>query len=292
MVRSGRRRRFYGSAGGELIHGPVHHAAFEGVAGYSLKYFERAPARFWRSGRPLQLDELAFVAVNAGEPYAFEVIDPARTRITAAFFPAAEVQAAWAGAFISEARLLDTPDAAPTPVFSDFLHRAGPGLGRTLASLRARRDASGLAPAQVDELLVELLSEAVGAEAALAPLRRDALRSRQRGELLRRLSLARRFIEAEAGRELSLDEMAAAASLSKYHFLRRFRDVFGVSPGAYHRGVRLERAAERLARGERSLTSLALDAGYRDLAAFSRAFRRRFGAPPSLWRAKPQSRTS
>ncbi|MFC3076504.1 helix-turn-helix transcriptional regulator [Phenylobacterium terrae] len=291
-MRSGRRRRFYGSAGGELIHGPVHHAAFEGTAGYSLKYFEGAPARFWRTGRPLQLDGLAFVVVNAGEPYAFEVTDPARTRITAAFFAEAEVRSAWAGALTPEARLLDAPDTAASPAFSDFLHRPGPGLARALAALRARRDAGALEGSQVDEVLADLLSVAVGAEAGIAHLRIAGLRSRQREELLRRLSLARRFIEARADGELSLDEMAAAANLSKYHFLRRFRDVFGMAPGAYHRRVRLERAAERLARGAPSLTNLALDAGYRDLAAFSRAFRRRFGVPPSQWRAKPQLRTS
>lgn len=74
--------------------------------------------------------------------------------------------------------------------------------------------------------------------------------------------------------------MAARAMLSPYHFNRLVRAGIGEAPAAFRRRLLLERAAWRLARGA-SVTDAGLEAGYDAIEAFSRAFTRAHGVPPS-----------
>ena len=66
---------------------------------------------------------------------------------------------------------------------------------------------------------------------------------------------------------------------------RVFPQVAGLSLRAYVARLRARAAAERLTRGVRDLTRLALDLGYADHSHFTNAFRREWGVPPSVFRA-------
>lgn len=79
--------------------------------------------------------------------------------------------------------------------------------------------------------------------------------------------------------------MAARAMLSPFHFNRLVRSGIGEAPGAFRRRLLLERAAWRLGRGA-SVTEAALEAGYDAVEAFSRAFTRAYGVPPSRFAAE------
>jgi AraC-like DNA-binding protein len=108
-----------------------------------------------------------------------------------------------------------------------------------------------------------------------------ALKQSTRIETLNRLERARAFIHERTNTPLTLDEIADAAHLSRFHLSRTFAQTYGAAPLSYHRGLRLEAAARRLAKSECSATHLAQELGYASLSAFSRAFARQFGAPPS-----------
>jgi|GEM_PF-52887 len=98
----------------------------------------------------------------------------------------------------------------------------------------------------------------------------------------------RRAIERIAGTldgALELDALARAAALSPLHFHHVFRGMVGETPLELHRRLRLERAAFRLLSGDEPVTRIAFDAGYETHEAFTRAFRRAFGASPSGFRA-------
>jgi AraC family transcriptional regulator len=101
----------------------------------------------------------------------------------------------------------------------------------------------------------------------------------------RRVVEAIRLVESDAGRPLQLKEMAASAGMSKYHFLRIFRRLTGVTPHQYLISARLRRAALALASSRRPVIAIALDAGFGDLSTFNKTFRAVFGLTPTQYRA-------
>ena len=102
----------------------------------------------------------------------------------------------------------------------------------------------------------------------------------------RRISTALRLIEARAEEPLSLSELASAAAMSPYHFLRTFRAVVGISPHQFVLHTRLRRAVARLQKTADSISEIAFAAGFGDLSTFNRRFARIMGASPSVFRAR------
>jgi AraC family transcriptional regulator len=87
--------------------------------------------------------------------------------------------------------------------------------------------------------------------------------------------------------ELSVPALSEVAGLSQFHFQRLFRHYLGIGVHAYVQHVRLRRAAFQLAFRRRDILEIALDAGYGSHEAFTRAFRRLVGQPPSAFREAP-----
>lgn len=82
--------------------------------------------------------------------------------------------------------------------------------------------------------------------------------------------------------------LAARAMLSPFHFNRLVRAGIGEAPAGFRRRLLLERAAWQLGRGA-SVTEASLEAGYDAVEAFSRAFTRAHGVPPSRFASEPRS---
>ncbi len=100
----------------------------------------------------------------------------------------------------------------------------------------------------------------------------------------RRAVEAALWISSHSQQDMSLDQSAARAGLSLFHFLRLFSRVLGVSPHQYLVRSRLRHAARLLAGGEQSVTDVALDAGFADLSNFVRTFHRAAGMSPGAFR--------
>ena len=82
----------------------------------------------------------------------------------------------------------------------------------------------------------------------------------------------------------SLDDLAAVAHSSPFHFHRIFSAVTGETVGSFVQRARLERAAYLMkAKPSRSLTSIAMDTGFATSQEFSRSFKRSYGIAPSQW---------
>lgn len=105
------------------------------------------------------------------------------------------------------------------------------------------------------------------------PRRRPAQRIRHRR--------VRRVLEVlhTPGGPTDLQALADVAGLSKFHFLRHFTAEVGMTPGAYLRTLRISEAARSLRRGG-SIDAAAADAGFTNLTAFTRSFRRVVGTTP------------
>lgn len=96
-------------------------------------------------------------------------------------------------------------------------------------------------------------------------------------------SLAERLDDHDADGE----DLAARVHLSRFHFDRVVTSTAGESPAKLRRRVLLERAAFRLVTTDATVLEVALEAGYGSNEAFTRAFRRAYGAAPATWRASP-----
>ena len=102
----------------------------------------------------------------------------------------------------------------------------------------------------------------------------------------RRISAVLRHIEAQVDEPLSIAELAHAAAMSPYHFLRTFRALVGMTPHQFILHARMKRAAVSLRRTHENISAIAFAAGFGDLSTFNRRFHRIFGLSPSAYRAR------
>jgi len=93
------------------------------------------------------------------------------------------------------------------------------------------------------------------------------------------------FIESHLADELTLDDIAGVAGVSRFHMVRSFAAATGLSVMRYVRARRLSEAARSLAAGAPDILNVALDADYGSHEAFTRAFRDRFGVTPEAVRS-------
>ena len=101
----------------------------------------------------------------------------------------------------------------------------------------------------------------------------------------RHLLRAKDLADARYFEPLDVDDLAAAAGLSRAHFSREFRRAFGESPHAYLLTRRLERAAALLRTTDRSVAEICLDVGLVSVGSFTTSFTRHFGVSPTAYRA-------
>ncbi|ASF11386.1 putative AraC family transcriptional regulator [Nocardia brasiliensis NBRC 14402] len=104
--------------------------------------------------------------------------------------------------------------------------------------------------------------------------------------LLPHLRRARDLADRRYADPLDLDELAAAAGVSKYHFLRAFAAVYGLTPAAYLTERRIERAQDLLRATNLTVTEVCMLVGYSSLGSFSSKFRKLVGVTPSEYQAK------
>jgi AraC-like DNA-binding protein len=87
----------------------------------------------------------------------------------------------------------------------------------------------------------------------------------------------------------SVEELAREAGLSRSGLAERFTRVIGVSPMHYLAEWRLQVAGQKLKDSNDPLVRIAEQVGYESEAAFSRAFKKKFGTAPATWRRAQQS---
>ena len=89
-----------------------------------------------------------------------------------------------------------------------------------------------------------------------------------------------RLIRDEYQRPFTVEELAAACGVSRYHFCRIFREVMGEAPIRYLNSYRLKIAATMLRLTDRPVGEIALACGFGDISYFSRLYRRELGRTP------------
>lgn len=246
---------------------PWHDGAF------SLKLVLGGEEHYRIGKRRVRLRPGDVLLVNAGERYRSWI--DTRTVAFSVFFSDDELAAATTALSATAGRLLALPggrDSVPeVPQVPLRLTRRA--LRITNASIRSLHCGT---PGSRDEATATLLStalrEVLGAvpDTALPHVKKRATRD----ELISRVFTARDYIEDRHGEDCALHTLAEVACLSKYHFLRTFTELTGMTPAGYARRLRLRRARDAIVSGQ-SPDVAARQAGYSSRHALARALRTR-----------------
>ncbi|HWB45562.1 MAG TPA: AraC family transcriptional regulator [Hyphomicrobiaceae bacterium] len=92
------------------------------------------------------------------------------------------------------------------------------------------------------------------------------------------------LLHAQPARAWTVDELAREVGLSRSALAQRFTEFLGQPPMQYLARWRLQIAAQSLKHDDEPIAVVAERVGYDSEAAFNRAFKREFGAPPASWR--------
>jgi AraC family transcriptional regulator len=129
-----------------------------------------------------------------------------------------------------------------------------------------------VAPLAIEALTLEMLVQAA---------RLDSRIERNPPQWLRQ---AREVLHEQFAESLSLFSVAQQVGVHAAHLAKMFRKHYGCAVGDYLRRLRLDHAAQLLARSDKTLSTIALAAGFYDQSHFAHLFKRRFGIPPGVFR--------
>lgn len=253
----------------------------------SIKTVLRGAIAWETPERRYEVHENTYVALNDRQHYTM-TIDSARPSTTFCVF--------FERGFVEETHRAMTARKAPTlldePVTAQrsgihFSEQLQPWPNRVLGATRAlhaaiergmsSRTAAEEAFLRVAEALVldHYESEAVRGAAEIS-----AMGAATREELYRRVCRGREMLISSLGEPVDLAAAAKAACLSRFHFLRTFREAFGETPHQFLTRQRLERARVLLAHGDASVTEVCMASGFSSVGSFSSLFRRTYGVSP------------
>lgn len=102
---------------------------------------------------------------------------------------------------------------------------------------------------------------------------------------------AMEYIKQNVGKKLTVDAIAASAGLSKYYFLRRFKEITGLTVVDYVNTLRCELAKDLLRSGQYSVKQVAVLCGFENFSYFTNVFKKYTGLLPSSLKGAPESDT-
>ena len=147
---------------------------------------------------------------------------------------------------------------------------------RTLQSLLQQ---SGQTPGTTR--FAEAVKLAMGARAEMIQSVRPVTRASMAPYRLRR---AQQYLEEHLCAEVRLEQIAAAAGLSTFHFCRQFKKATGSTPLRYVLERRVERAKRLVVETDKTLVEIALELGFSGQSHFTAIFRKLTGQTPRRYR--------
>ena len=113
-----------------------------------------------------------------------------------------------------------------------------------------------------------------------------AIRKSTRQELYRRVLLGKTFMEDSLTNPVRLDKISNEACLNKFHFLKLFKAIYGISPHQYVTKLKLDKARQLLNAGKHSVVEVCQMIGFESQGSFTNLYKRHFGVAPSIHRTR------
>lgn len=235
------------------------------------------------------VDSTSYLILNDGQRYT-NVIEEKDVNSFCIFFQPGFPEKVLHDLITPQDRLLDCPDRTSAPVhfFEKLYHHdrlLSPRLSVIHKATLNRRPVNKIWMAErFHDVLESLLW--VHRDVCREINRLSAVKAATRVEQYRRLQRAKEFIDDNYNGALTLHEIASVACLSAHHFLRSFKQVFGITPYRYITGRRLEEARRLLLHTNLPVSSICYDIGFESPGSFSWLFRRRVGVSPEEFRVR------
>ena len=270
--------------------GHTHFARTDGLP-LSLKCMFNGRARYTVGRAEFCVDDRGFMIVNEGAPYTIEIASPTQVESFIVWFPggwAEEVASSLDGTARTQLHDPERRSGCPAEFFTRYIANDEAVMPRVRRILAAYKSGGAQDDGWLEERLRNLLAAMLQKERGVA---RDiasisAARPATREELWRRLHRGCDFMHANSSAEIGLCDAARVACLSPYHFLRSFREAFGITPHQFLTRCRIERAKFLLERTEVPITDVCFDAGFVSVGSFTTLFHRITGIAPRVWRAQ------
>jgi AraC family transcriptional regulator len=112
----------------------------------------------------------------------------------------------------------------------------------------------------------------------------SAIKYSTRQEMLKRISFSTDYILSNPELHFSLDELSGISCLSKFHYLRVFKQIHKITPHQYVLNVRLHKAKQLLKDSPFTASEVGLMCGFDELSSFSRLFKKWMGISPEKFR--------
>ncbi|MCC2548441.1 helix-turn-helix transcriptional regulator [Hymenobacter sp. BT175] len=251
-------------------------------------FTNRSGASYCAVGRHrVRIEPDCYFLTNADEHYTLDVEEPGQTETFNIHFGTALAETVLRDLVAPTSQLLDEPFTSGPPVrFFNRLYGKDPTLDALLAAITRQADDYNTNALLREQLLLQVLAYLLGEHRRLqqrvASL--PALRSSTRTELFRRLSVSLDYLYSRYATDLSLDELAGVACLSKFHYLRLFRAWQGQTPYAFLRQLRVQKARRLLRTGVLPVGEVGTLVGFDSSSSFCRAFRQCTGQWPQAYR--------
>jgi AraC family transcriptional regulator len=269
---------FYARWGREscIILGRSRNAQYEPIRQrLSIKMAFGGQERYFIDGRSVAVDDDSYLVLNDNRRYGSSIDSPRDVESFSVFFRPGFIEAVLGSASTPLEHICEP--RAPQPVeFSERLHAHDTTVSPVMRFIRHHIQQGVADEAWYEEQLEVLAARLLQQQRRIRqqPLRLDCLKLSTRVELNRRLGLATDFILSNYQRDLSLEQMASAACLSAYHFMRVFRKVHGLTPLQFLYRKRIQVAIRLQARSDLPMQEIAALVGFNSRATFYRQLRR------------------
>lgn len=251
---------------------------------FSLKYCFQGNMPYFLENQGVNVPAGACFSTNTGTELECLPCEPGMSALIVFFTPSL-LNDVWHTRASPPQPLLDQPGSAlPCPKFFEQVFRHSfPIAGRFEqlgnAMRAAEQSQNDLLPDLFFDLAEQWFSLQGNIDRQIGSLKAGTAATRL--ELYRRVSLGRDLMFDQWNQPLSLQTIARQACLSPYHFHRSFREAFGAPPMQWLRQLRLEKAETMLRAHTGSVADIAFACGFSDIFAFSKAFKRYRGVPPT-----------
>lgn len=275
------------SDGNTFVHSSITsiEASVPATNSFGIKYVDKGHERYVVRGKEFIVQPGHFVLINQGQQYDCSFNNTSPVLGYCVGLDDDFLRKVYSDLKHSDEKLLSgANEDAYLEEFHEAVYGPGDSLSKYLAILVAGYKSTGVFDGENNfgfyyRLAAELIRSQKLTDEQIRKIK--AVKTSTKKELYDRLCKAKKIIDADISRNISVKELSREAALSEFHFYRSFKSAYGVSPHHYLLTKRMEKSMELVQVGNLPVTEIAYMVGYNDIYAFSKAFKQFFGVAPS-----------